>query len=295
MKILIIGGSGKIGKSFNFKNSKKTFYKNSIKNGIKFNILKDNINIQLEKYKIDRVVILSAISDPDYCLKNKRYSNILNVKKTIELIDILIRKNIYFIFFSSEYIFDGKKGSYSEKSKANPNNLYGKQKLIVENYINKKTKNFSIMRIGKTYGDNLKDNTLISNFLTEIANGRRIFKAAHDQIFNPLFVKDLEKIVRIFLKKKIKGTFNVGGPQKLSRIKILKLITKLFEKKIQLKIKFKKVSLNDFPTIDKRPLNVSMNIRKLKSKINFKMKTISNIAIKMIKKNNATIKTFKRR
>ena len=295
MKILIIGGSGKIGKTFNLKNSKKTFYKNRVNNGIKFNLMKDNINIQLKKYKINRVLILSAISDPDICLKNKKYSNLLNVKKTIKLIDILINKNIYFIFFSSEYIFDGKTGNYSEKSKTVPNNLYGKQKLIVENYIKKKTKNFSIMRIGKTYGDSIKDNTLISKFLIELISGKRIFQVAYDQIFNPLYVKDLEKILKIFLKKKIKGIFNVGGPQKLSRLKILKLITKIFRHKIQSEIKFKKVSLNDFQTIDRRPLNVSMNVSKLKSKINFKMQTIGNIALKMIKKNNVKVKIFKRR
>ena len=57
------------------------------------------------------------------------------------------------------------------------------------------------MRIGKTYGDSIKDNTLISKFLIELVSGKRIFQAAYDQIFNPLYVKDLEKIVKIFLKK----------------------------------------------------------------------------------------------
>ena len=51
----------------------------------------------------------------------------------------------------------------------------------------------------------IKDNTLISKFLIELVSGKRIFQAAYDQIFNPLYVKDLEKIVKIFLKKKIKG------------------------------------------------------------------------------------------
>ena len=141
MKILIIGGSGKIGKLFNFKNS-KTFHKNKVKNGIKFNLIKDNIVYQLKKYNINKVVILSAISDPDICLKNKKYSNIINVEKTIQLIDILINKNIYFIFFSSEYIFDGKIGNYSEKSKTVQIIFTENKKLIVENYIKKKLKTF---------------------------------------------------------------------------------------------------------------------------------------------------------
>jgi len=236
MQSLIIGGSGKIGKSLNYKHSKKTFYKNKIKNGIRFNLINDDINLLIEKYKINRVILLSAISDPDVCFKKKNYSNKLNVDKTKKLINILIKKKIYFIFFSSEYVFDGKIGNYKENSKIKPNNLYGTQKFIIENYIKRKTKNFSILRIGKTYGDNIKDKTLISNFLNELINGKSFFKVANDQIFNPLFIGDLKKIVDIFLKKKIKGVFNVGGPQKLSRYKVLELILKTLGKNIMKKI-----------------------------------------------------------
>lgn len=295
MKSLIIGGSGKIGKSLNYKHSKKTFYKNKIKNGIRFNLINDDINLLIEKYKINRVILLSAISDPDVCFKKKNYSNKLNVDKTKKLINILIKKKIYFIFFSSEYVFDGKIGNYKENSKIKPNNLYGTQKFIIENYIKRKTKNFSILRIGKTYGDNIKDKTLISNFLNELINGKSFFKVANDQIFNPLFIGDLKKIVDIFLKKKIKGVFNVGGPQKLSRYKVLELILKTLGKNIMKKVKLEKISLNDIATLDRRPLNVSMDIKKLKTKIKFKMKTISNVAFNMIIKNNVKSKIFKRR
>ena len=85
MQSLIIGGSGKIGKSLNYKHSKKTFFKNKIKNGIRFNLIDDDINLLIEKYKINRVILLSAISDPDLCLKKKKYSNKLNVHKTKKL------------------------------------------------------------------------------------------------------------------------------------------------------------------------------------------------------------------
>ena len=117
----------------------------------------------------------------------------------------------------------------------------------------------------------------------------------YDQIFNPLFIGDLKKIVDIFLKKKIKGVFNVGGPQKLSRYKVLELILKTLGKNIMKKIKLEKISLNDIATLDRRPLNVSMDIKKLKTKIKFKMKTISNVAFNMIIKNNVKSKIFKRR
>ena len=62
MNTLIIGSSGKIGKFF-AKNKKKNFYltyfKTKIKNGIKFNILKDNLDLVIIKYNIKKIVLLS--------------------------------------------------------------------------------------------------------------------------------------------------------------------------------------------------------------------------------------------
>ena len=69
------------------------------------------------------------------------------------------------IFFSTEFIFSGNKGNYGEGDLAKTNQLYGNQKYLIEKYITKRTKNFSILRIAKTYGDKLNDNTLISNFI----------------------------------------------------------------------------------------------------------------------------------
>ena len=71
MKSLIIGGSGKIGKLLSFKDTFKTYYNNKINKGIKFNLISDKILPILKRLKINRVLILSAMSDPDECLKKK--------------------------------------------------------------------------------------------------------------------------------------------------------------------------------------------------------------------------------
>ena len=67
MKVLIIGGSGKIGKFL--KNSNKnyffTYFKNKITNGIKFDLCNDNVSLLIKKFNINKIILLSAISDPD--------------------------------------------------------------------------------------------------------------------------------------------------------------------------------------------------------------------------------------
>ena len=297
-KTLIIGASGKIGKyllEYGNNDYVYTYNKKRINKGIHFDITKNNLNNLCKKFSINKIVLLLGITDPDECYKNKNYSNLINVVKTKEMIDYIIKKKIYFIFFSSEFVFSGKKGNYSEITLPKPNQLYGKQKYLIEKYIKKKTKNFAILRIAKTYGDKLNENTLISNFFSNLQKGKREFKVATDQMFNPLYIRDLKKIIKLFLEKKIKGVFNVGGPEQLSRYQCIKKIIGQFKNKNMNKILLKKSKLKNFKLLDKRPLNITMNISKIKKIIKFKLTTIDNVAKKIIKKNNLNEKIFIRR
>ena len=266
MKTLIIGGSSKIGKNFN-KNSKKktisTFYSNKIKNGIKFDLLKSNIKKIILEYSISKVVILSAHSNTDFCYKNKKISNLLNVKSTIKVVKELIKKNIYFIFFSSEMVYSGKKGNYSETDKTYPINYYGKQKLKVENYIKKNTKNYAIFRLAKTYDCDENSENFFSEFFRSVKKGSTIYNAATDQKFNPIFVKDVIDITNFFLKNKIKGVFNLAGPKVYSRYDCLKILKNELPKQIKKKIRINKIKLRKMKFIEKRPINLSLKVNKL--------------------------------
>ena len=296
MKTLIIGGSGKIGKFFNSKNKNHilTYNKNKINNGLKFNICKNDILKLIIKNNVNKIVLLSAISDPDTCFLNKKNSEKINVKYTKKIIDKLVNKNIYLIFLSSEFVFSGLQKNYSENSKTLPINTYGKQKIKIEKYIIKKLNNYSILRISKTYGDNLKIKGLITDFINKIISGEKVFYGATNQIFNPLFVKDLKKIIFFFLKKEIKVVFNVGGPKSYNRYEIYNIIIKLLSKKFSLAdINIKKIKIENFKFIEKRPKNLSFNINKLKKKINFQLTNIDYVIKKILQKINE--KNFNRR
>ena len=296
MKTLIIGASGKIGKFFDNKNKNQvlTYNKNKIENGIKFDICKDDISKLIIKNNVNKVVFLGAVSDPDICFSNKRKSENINVKFTKKIIDKLINKNVYLIFLSSEFVFSGQQKKYNENSKISPINLYGKQKAKIEKYIVKKLDNYAILRISKTYGDDLKINGLITSFINEIILDRKVFRAATNQVFNPLFVKDLKKIIFFFLKNKIKGIYNVGGPKAKSRYEIYKIIIRLLSQKFILNnIKIHKEKIENFKFIEKRPKNLSFNINKLKKKIDFQLTDVETVINKIIKKINE--KKFNRR
>ncbi len=286
MKNLILGASGNIGIYLSKKNKSTVFTYNSkkIKGAIKFDIRKDNISKLVKKYKVNSVAYLSAISDPNYCYRYKSKSRNINIKKTIKILNFLIKKNIYFIFFSSEFVFDGKKKNYNEKDKTNPVNEYGRQKLFVEKFITRNAKNYAIFRIAKTYSSELNDKTLISDFISKLMSGNKKFTVAYDQIFSPLYVGDLSKIVNFFLKKKFKGIYNVCGSEKLSRYQIYNIIKNNLNKKFRNKVLITKTKLSNFKYLDERPLNVSMNNKKIQKILNFKLSKLSDISKKVIDK-----------
>ena len=64
---------------------------------------------------------MSAITDPDDCEIDKKYSNYFNVVKTKEIIDKIIKMKIYLIFISSEFVFSEIKAIM--KKKIFPNQL----------------------------------------------------------------------------------------------------------------------------------------------------------------------------
>ena len=163
--------------------------------------LKQSILRILDRLHPKKIIILSSISNPDDCFQYKEMSRNINIISTKKLISKIIKKRLYFIFFSSEFVYDGSRGNYSESYPAKPINIYGKQKFLIEKFINSKTKNCAIFRIGKTYGDELSDQSFVASFFNSLIKGKRVFNIAADQKLSPLYVKDLIKIIKIFLKK----------------------------------------------------------------------------------------------
>ena len=270
----MIGATSYIGKNFVKKSKIKNIEKTSTKkinNHIRFDITKDEIENIFKKKIFENVIIFSAISNPDECEKNKKNSNQVNVKSTIKIIKYLIKKKKYFIFFSSEYVYSGYRGNNSEKSKIGNNLLYAKQKIKVEEYLKRSNyKNFSIIRIAKTFGDKKNDNTIFTNFIKKTSK-KKIIKVAKDQFFSALYVNDLVKILDIFINQRIRGLYNISGDEKFSRLQYLKKLKEKFNLDIEIiPTKFKFLSVNK-----NIPLNVTMNNNKIKKKIRFRFTKFS--------------------
>ena len=282
--VLIIGGSGYIGKNlcdYFSKNRKLTVgtYCNFPKKGlIHFDLTNPNIEkMKKNSEKDNYIIICSAISNIDFCKKNEKKVYKVNVEGTKKTLEQIFDLKKIPIFLSSDYVFNGKIGNYSERDKTNPCNVYGKHKKIIEDFILKSNGEFLIARISKIFGLEPNDNTLLTSWANQLKNNEEIY-CAQDQRFSPTYIKDLANAINISIEKNLRGLYNIASQESFSRFGLANMV------KEKLNIKTGKIipcSIRDFNFLDSRPLNTCLNVNKFIQETRFKFSKVEDCINKL--------------
>lgn len=263
-KAVLIGGSSFIGSEMILYNSNMflpTYNINKLSNGIKFDICNEHLSEKIKIKDFKTYVILSAISNPKNCENEEFNSFNINVICMKRLIDELISLDRHIVFFSSEYVYPGNKSNYKEDHLISPINEYGNQKYNIERYIIKKTKNFCILRLAKTYSFLRKGNDFHSQwFKSLVKKNIKEISCFTDQIFSPVSTFEIYKSLNFVISNKVKGIFNLGGSRSYSRIECLRLFLNKFNLN---DIKIIPSLINEKNLGFRMPKNVSMDISKI--------------------------------
>ena len=236
-KIIMTGGSGRFAKVFKKINQKEKIFYPSKKNLDINNI--NSVRRYIKKIKPDYLIHCAALSRPmNIHEKNINKSISTNIIGTANIVKICSQEKIKLIYFSTNYVYPGKKGNYRENDPVLPINNYAISKLGGECAV-QMYKNSLILRICMTE----------KPFLHK--------KAFKDVRMNFMFHEELAKNLLKLIN--LKGIINIGGPTQT----VFKFARQTNKKTI--KISAKKMFGKNFP------LNQSMNISKytkfIKSKL----------------------------
>ena len=233
-KIVVTGGSGRFAQSLKKIRSKYKFIYPKKKS---LNITRPkSIKKFLKKERPESVLHLAGLSRPmSIHDKNIKRSIDLNIVGTANLVRVCSELKIKLIYFSTSYVYPGKKGNYSEQDAVLPWNNYAWSKLGGECAV-QMYKNSLILRVCMTE----------KPFLHK--------KAFANVKLNFIFHDQLSKLLIKLLNKK--GIINLGGPTKT-----VYNFAKKYNRKVK-KIYVRKNSVYNFP------LKPSMNLSKLKKIIN---------------------------
>ena len=204
------------------------------------------------------------MTDVDYCE---------NFPKEADLVNAKIPKNLsefsgYLIHISTDQVYPGIRGNYEENDSF-PINEYGKSKLKGEKSLNNKK---ALIIRTNFFGPSLTKRKSLSDFFIESFKKKKKTFLFEDLFFSPLHMTTLTKVIEnIILKNRIKGVYNLGSLNGISKSSFALKIAKHLNLSNPHNQKINSESLSYRA---KRPKNTTLNSQKISDILNLKIPTI---------------------
>lgn len=220
-----------------------------------------------EKHQPEVVIHAGAISKPDDCEKDQWAAYTTNVEGTITLLSNAESLNSFFIFLSTDFIFDGEKGMYAEEDVAAPVNYYGRTKLDAEDAVKEYPHAWSIVRTVLVYGQPHGGRGNIISVVKEKLEKGEEYSVFDDQVRTPTYVEDLAAGILSIVDKKATGVYHLSGEEVLTPYQ---MACRLADHLGLDKTLIKKVTAAEFVQPARRPAKTGFDISKARRDLNFK-------------------------
>jgi len=177
---------------------------------------KRNLKNVISYFNPEVIVNSAAYTDVDGCETEKDKAWMVNVEGVKNLVDLCKKKKIKLVHLSTDYLFDGRNGPYSEDEPPNPLGYYGLTKLESEKIIKKNLDDYIIVRTNVLYGNGVRINNFVLWVIEKLKKGENI-KIITDEFNNPTLADNLAEAISELVKKDFKGIINVAGSEYFSR------------------------------------------------------------------------------
>lgn len=195
------------------------------------------IKSSAQQCAVDAVIHLAAVTSPDACADDPSYARRINVSGTQHLINYYNDQNIPIIFASTDLVFDGKQGMYSESDELNPVNLYGETKAQGEELVLAGLESNIVMRIALSYGKSFPGagGGYLDHLLERLAENdmQHLYT---DQYRSPLYSGDFCRAVEAILGKifdqaqPMSRLYHIAGSERVSRYDFGKAVIAMHKK-----------------------------------------------------------------
>jgi len=270
-RVLITGGRGLLGANILKHLSKQNNYKlvsigrTTINSKSCFNVIcditeRDSV-LDLDTLKPDLIIHCAAMTNISYCEQHPDAAYQTNALGSEHIAQLAKKVNAKLIYISTDAVFDGLKGNYTETDQPNPVHAYGKTKLQGEQAASQTHENIIVIRTN-LFGKNLFNNNLsfIETILKNLSQDIE-YHAFYDVIFNPLYVINLIEYIMKLYHLDAKGIYHIGSSEVMSRYDFARLVAKVFNYRSDLIQKNSVESL--FPKDGiRRTKNCSLSINK---------------------------------
>jgi dTDP-4-dehydrorhamnose reductase len=228
--------------------------------------------LRLRESGYEYAVIAAAVTGLARCEQERAYTRARNVDGTLELARQLAGEGVVPVFFSTDLVFDGRDGCYTDDAPTHPLNEYGAQKTEVERRLPEVCSGRClIVRLGKVFGLARGDGTLLDEMAGRLTKGQEV-AAACDQVFCPVLVGDVVRAVLVLQAAGVTGVVNVGGPEVWSRFDLARAMARALGAAPAL---VRGISLDDLEEPFRRPKRTDLQCRRLNETVTMEFRSMA--------------------
>jgi len=167
----------------------------------------------------DAIIHLAAIGDANYCQTHPAETEKINVQAAIVLAKLAAELAIPLVFTSTDNVFDGQRGQYTETDSPNPINQYGEQKALAETGIATAYPHAAICRMPLMFGPASATSKNFYQAHLDLLRKREPLKLFVDEYRTPLGGLSAAKGL-VHALSAFKGIYHLGGLERLSRFEL---------------------------------------------------------------------------
>lgn len=214
MKIILIGKNGQLGQEIH-KQAQEQGHDIHAFGREELDITDwGNVKSKIETIKPEFIINTSAFHVVPKCENDPGKALLVNAIALKKIAEFCEEKDIRFVTYSTDYVFDGLKGTpYEEEDKPNPLQIYGLSKLAGEYIALNYSKTSVVVRTCGVYGGPQGSRSKKGNFalnILELAKREKTIEVSSEQIVSPTYSFDLAKATLALLEyKEIFGIYHL--------------------------------------------------------------------------------------
>jgi dTDP-4-dehydrorhamnose reductase len=274
MKVLVTGAGGLLGSKIVELAKDYTVYKTHashplFQDSIKMDVTNEKEVKQVFSQIMPNVVVHTAAeTNVDKCEDRREHAWKINADGTRILAEACNKANAKMVYVSTDYVFDGEKGLYTEEDQPNPINYYGLTKLMGERNVEKLCETFAILRTSVLYGTHPEKPNFVKWVIATLAQGKPL-TVVEDHYNSPTLADNLAEAVIEAVESRVRGVYHAAGSERISRYDLAQKAAETFNFDAALVRPIRMSELKAWTA--KRPKDSSLCVDKIQREIGVKL------------------------
>ena len=181
----------------------------------------------LDQVQPDIIIHCAALTDVDLCETHPEEAYRANTLLPGQLARATAGRGIRLVHISTDSVFDGERGNYSETDLPRPINTYARTKLDGERAVAEANPDALIVRVNFYGWSWLGRRSLSEYFFNNLSAGQPV-NGFDDLIFCPLLVNDMAGLLLRMLAARLTGLYHLASPECLSKFAFARLLAREF-------------------------------------------------------------------